>query len=184
MRGGSTTAPMAVRPIADRWAVLQCAVPMAVRRLADLMAAPLIVHPVAAPTIMGAPTTTVAAITAARLSITGRPSSPRAMVMEELQWLGRLWPALQSAPPLRLRPLRRHRRTIIPRRPIISPTLGRATEASIAARRIDPVKKRAAVFEAANVVEDDRGSGCGICKSGDVWCNDHARVVPKRMIGR
>ena len=44
---------------------------------------------------------------------------------EELQWLGRLWPVLQSAPPPRLRPLRRHRRTIIHRRPIISPTLGR-----------------------------------------------------------
>src|SRR6266436_1886231 len=54
---------------------------------------------------------------------------------------------------------------------------------SVAARRIDPVEQRAAGFEAADVVEDDRGGGRGVGEGGDVRGDDNTRVMPKRVIG-
>src|SRR6516162_7965926 len=65
------------------------------------------------------------------------------------------WPVPQSAPRRPPRQLRRHLPTIT-RRPITSPTRINCHWPLVTARRIDPVEERAAFFEAANVVEDDR----------------------------
>src|SRR6266436_356637 len=54
---------------------------------------------------------------------------------------------------------------------------------SVAARRVDPVEQRAAGFEAADVVEDDRGGGRGVGEGGNVRRHDDARVVPERVAG-
>src|SRR6266853_5262573 len=45
---------------------------------------------------------------------------------------------------------------------------------SIAARRVDPVEQRAAGFEAADVVEDDRRGGRRVGEGGDVRGYDDA----------
>src|SRR4029077_12407931 len=54
---------------------------------------------------------------------------------------------------------------------------------SIAACRVDLVEQRAAGFEAADVVEDDRCGGRRVSEGGDVRRHEDTRVVPERVAG-
>jgi hypothetical protein len=61
---------------------------------------------------------------------------------------------------------------------------GAVRRLSIPPHRIDLVEERAALFEAADVVEDDRGGGLRIGDAGDVRGGQDARMLPKGVTGR
>lgn len=68
--------------------------------------------------------------------------------------------------------------------PLRQPQRGAVHRPLIPLRWIDLVEERAAFFEAADVVEDDRGGGRRIGDAGDVRGHQDARMLPKRVTRR